>query len=196
VPLNDGLRDEMACRAIGRVLHPPERLEIIAMNTSPSTDLRQTALDCVSDMGDVFWDYKAARDAPLQFREPHDVAAEAIERTLREVVLDVLSTVRADSILRSEYETLVNELPKTPTDDQIIGWLVANADWTERGASEVLRLARAYGRFILRNALAEAINIEDGSAGLLNAAPSDNMAWPSFAPPGRRAVATGGATLV
>jgi len=138
------------------------------MNTSPSTDLRQTALDCVSDMGDVFWDYVAVRDSPLEYRDPHEVATDAVEGTLREVVLDALSIVRTDSILRSEYETLMTELPKTPTDEQIVRTLVANADWTEKGAREVLQLARRYGTSILHNALAlaAAMKVEDGSAGL------------------------------
>jgi hypothetical protein len=135
-------------------------MEITAMNTSPSTDLRQTALDCVSDMGDIFWDYNARRDASGQYRDPFEVAADAVEKTLREVVLDVLSANRADAILRDEYETLI--------DEQIIRTLVANADWTKNGASEVLQLARRYGTSILRNALAlaAAMQIEDGSAGL------------------------------
>ena len=138
------------------------------MNTSPSTDLRQTALNCVSDMGDIFWDYDARRDASGQFRDPSEVAADAVEKTLREVVVDVLSANRADAILRAEYETLIAELPKTPTDEQIIGTLVANADWTRKGAREVLQLARRYGTSILRNALAlaAAMQIEDGNAGL------------------------------
>jgi hypothetical protein len=138
------------------------------MNTSPSTDLRQTALDCVGEMGDIFWDYDARRDASGQYRDPCEVAADAVEKTLREVVLDVLSANRADAILRAEYETLIAKLPKTPTDEQIIRTLVANADWTGNGASEVLQLARRYGTSILRNALALAatMQIEDGNAAL------------------------------
>jgi hypothetical protein len=40
-------------------------------------------------------------------------------------------------------------------------------DWTTEGAEEVTRLAREYGGFILRNALAVAkvLNIEDGELG-------------------------------
>ena len=138
------------------------------MNTSPSTDLRQTALDCVYDMGDIFWDYDAQRDASGQYRDPFEVAAESVEKTLREVVLDVQGANRADAMLRAEYETLIAELPKKPTDEQIIRTLVANADWTGNGASEVLQLARRYGTSILRNALAlaAAMQIEDGNEGL------------------------------
>ena len=138
------------------------------MNTSPSTDLRQTALGCVSDMGDIFWDFKPERDVPLEFRDPCDIAADAVERTLREVVFDALGANRAAFTLRSEYETLIAELPETPTDEHIVGALVANADWSANGAREVFQLARRYGTSILRNALAlaEAMNIEDGNAGL------------------------------
>jgi len=138
------------------------------MKTSPSTNLRQTALDCVCDMGDIFWDYVAWRDAPLQYRDPFEVAVESVEKTLREVALDVQGANRADALLHAQYETLIAALPKTATDQQIIRTLVANADWTRKGASEVLHLAQRYGTSILRNALAlaEAMEIEDGNAGL------------------------------
>jgi hypothetical protein len=135
------------------------------VNTSSPIDLRQAALDCVSDMGDVFWDYDAVRDAARQYRDPSEVAADAIEKTLREVVLD--ASVSAGALLRAEYETLLSELSDEPPDDQIVGTLVTNAEWTERGAREVLVFSRQYGRSILRNALAlaEAMEIEDGDAG-------------------------------
>ena len=138
------------------------------MNSSPSTNLRQTALDCVTGMGDIFWDFDAVDDARCEYHDPRIVAADAVEDTLREVALDVLSNVRKDSSLRDEYETLISELPKEPTDDQVIGTLVANGEWTLNGARVVLDLAQTYGRSILREALAlaEAMNIEDGSAGL------------------------------
>jgi len=78
-----------------------------------------------------------------------------------------MNALITDTLL-AEYETLIAELPKAPTDEQIIGTLVANADWTRNGASEVLQLAQRYGTSILRNALAlaEAMEIEDGNAGL------------------------------
>lgn len=70
--------------------------------------------------------------------------------------------------LLSEYDTLIAELGENPTDQQIVASLMHNADWTKQGASEVLQLARKYGTAILRNALAlaSAMNIEDGEAGL------------------------------
>ncbi len=138
------------------------------MNTSLSTDLRQTAIDCVSEMGDVFWDYDAGRDAPRGYRDPSEIAIGTVEKTLRETVFDALGAERAAFNLVSEYETLVDELPESSTDEQIIGTLVANADWTPRGAREILKLAHRYGTSILRNAqaLADALEIEDGDAGL------------------------------
>lgn len=143
-------------------------LENSTVNTSPSTDLRQIALDCVSAMGDIFWDFKPERDVPLEFRDPCDIAADAVERALGEVVFDVLGANHAAISLRSEYETLIAELPEARTDQHIVGTLVANADWTPKGAREVLQLARRYGTSILRNALAlaEAMKIADGNAGL------------------------------
>ena len=45
--------------------------------------------------------------------------------------------------------------------------LVKKSDWTPEAADELLFLAREYGTFMLRNALAlaAALEIEDGSAG-------------------------------
>lgn len=138
------------------------------MNTSLSTDLRQTAIDCVSEMGDVFWDYDAGRDAPRGHRDPSEIAVDSVEKTLRETVFDALRAERAAFGLVSEYETLVAELPESSTEAQLVGSLVANADWTPRGAREILKLARRYGTSILRNALAlaDALGIEDGDSGL------------------------------
>lgn len=131
-------------------------------------NLHQTAVKCVSEMGDVFWDYDSRRDAPLDFRDPTKIAVDTVEITLREVIYNVLSAERATVELNSEYETLIAELPDESTDEQIIGTLVVNADWTAKGAREILQLARRYGTSILRNALAlaNALSIEDGDAGL------------------------------
>lgn len=130
-------------------------------------NLHQTAVKCVSEMGDVFWDYDRRRDAPLEFRDPTKIAVETVEKTLREVIYDALSAERATVNLNSEYETLIAELPDESTDEHIIGTLVVNADWTPNGAREILLLARRYGTSILRNALAlaDALKIEDGDAG-------------------------------
>lgn len=71
-------------------------------------------------------------------------------------------------VLIAEYDTLIALLGDKATDSQIIAALVCDADWTEQGAREVLQLARKYGTSILRNALAlaSAMQIEDGEAGL------------------------------
>lgn len=68
----------------------------------------------------------------------------------------------------AEYETIITEVSADATDDEIITALVREADWTERGAREVLQLARRHGTSILRNALAlaNAMHIEDGSSGM------------------------------
>ena len=138
------------------------------MSSYASTDLRQTAIDCVSEMGDVFWDYDPERDAPLEYRDPYEIAVETVEKFLREVIFDAMTAERATVSLKSEYEALMAELPEASTDEQIIGTLVGNADWTANGAREILQLARRYGTSILRNALAlaDALKIEDGDAGL------------------------------
>ena len=71
-------------------------------------------------------------------------------------------------VLISEYDTIIAEVGDDATDEQIIAALVGDAEWTERGAREVLQLARKYGTFVLRNALAlaAAMHIEDGESGL------------------------------
>jgi thymidylate synthase len=67
-----------------------------------------------------------------------------------------------------EYKSLLSALPQNGEGH----WNVADLtkglsawhDWTERGASELVDLARNYGSFMLRNAfaLATAMKIEDG----------------------------------
>jgi hypothetical protein len=70
--------------------------------------------------------------------------------------------------LLAEYETIITEFSAHPTDEDIVGALVARGDWTKHGARAILMLARAYGTPILRNALAlaNAMGIEDGDSGL------------------------------
>jgi hypothetical protein len=129
-------------------------------------DLHQVAVDCVTAMGDIFWDYDALHDTSGQYRDPSAVAVEEIEKTVRRVIHDALYSASAHNF-RLEYEALLSELPENPTDKQIITSLVANADWTPEGARAVLMLAQTYGSFVLRNALAlaKAMRIEDGEAG-------------------------------
>ena len=75
----------------------------------------------------------------------------------------------------AEYQTLVaaavgsNRAGRGATDWRRLGeMLSSDAEWTERGGGTVLFLAKEYGTFILRNALAMAISlgIEDGETGL------------------------------
>ena len=71
-------------------------------------------------------------------------------------------------VLLSEYQTIISNVGEDATDEAIIAALVRDSAWTEQGAREVLQLARKYGTSILRNALAlaSAMQIEDGEAGL------------------------------
>jgi len=77
-------------------------------------------------------------------------------------------SVLMSDVLLSEYGSLITELGDNAKDSQIIASLIETHDWTEKGATAILSLARSYGTAILRNALAlaEAMNIEDGSEGL------------------------------
>ena len=78
-----------------------------------------------------------------------------------------MNELMTDTLL-AEYETIITDLGAEATDEQIVRALVERGDWTEQGAREVLQLARRYGTSILRNALAlaAAMKIEDGNAGL------------------------------
>ena len=71
-------------------------------------------------------------------------------------------------VLKYEYESIIADIGVDANDQWIIDRLVQDADWTDRGAREVLGLARKFGTSILRNALAlaSAMKIEDGSSGL------------------------------
>lgn len=71
-------------------------------------------------------------------------------------------------VLLSEYKSIIANLGEDASDEAIVAALVHEADWTEQGAREVLHLARQCGTSILRNALAlaSAMEIEDGEAGL------------------------------
>jgi len=77
-------------------------------------------------------------------------------------------TLLLTNALVDQYETIVGEAGENPTDDQLVGKLVLDGDWTDRGAATIVWLARQYGTAILRNALAfaYAMGIEDGESGL------------------------------
>jgi hypothetical protein len=68
--------------------------------------------------------------------------------------------------LVEEYRTLFGE-SETSTPDSIKRVLIKQADWTPEAASHLIELARAYGSFMLRNALAIslALDWEDGDLG-------------------------------
>ena len=73
--------------------------------------------------------------------------------------------------LVSEYETLAKE--STAESQGEIDWtmlqseLVQTAEWTDAAATHLVDLARKYGSFVLRNALALAVaaDIDDGEMG-------------------------------
>ncbi|MCL4198890.1 MAG: hypothetical protein KJZ69_15490 [Phycisphaerales bacterium] len=138
------------------------------MPTLLDAHIEELANSCVHNMGDIFWDYNELRDAPLGYTEPGRLAAEAVAATLHEFALSLESNPIYTSSLRLEYREIIRRIEGTSDDQQIISMLIEEAAWTDRGAHVVLQLAKYYGTSILRNALAlaEAMDIEDGEAGL------------------------------
>jgi hypothetical protein len=73
-----------------------------------------------------------------------------------------------------EYAAVFPTTKKKYTEEQLIDWtqvegkLQNEMEWTEEGAKHLTILAREYGGFMLRNALALAtvFGVEDGSLGL------------------------------
>jgi hypothetical protein len=67
-----------------------------------------------------------------------------------------------------EYKALIGCLGPDPDDESIRDLLVKDSEWSVRGSAILVMLAREYGTFVLANALAlaEAMEIEDGNAGL------------------------------
>jgi hypothetical protein len=73
-----------------------------------------------------------------------------------------------------EYAAVFQTPPKKHTGEHLIDWARVEAklqnemEWTEEGAKHLTVLAREYGGFMLRNALAlaDVLGIEDGSLGL------------------------------
>jgi hypothetical protein len=70
--------------------------------------------------------------------------------------------------LVGEYESVFSELNIRDNEPRLRHLLQDECEWTQEGAETVLHLAKTYGTFVLRNALAVAISldIEDGSSGL------------------------------
>ena len=78
------------------------------------------------------------------------------------------------AVLRDEYLELLADAGTesgrdlTPRDEvALLGALVLEAEWSRKGAIELIYLAKHYGHFFLRNAtaLAAAMDIEDGLIG-------------------------------
>lgn len=73
----------------------------------------------------------------------------------------------------AEYENTFIDMKRFNGDKENLSWelvqrrLCSINDWTIEGAEEVARLAREYGGFMLRNALAIAkvMGVEDGELG-------------------------------
>lgn len=82
--------------------------------------------------------------------------------------MESLSTAEHVEHLTDEYRSLVGHLADATDDAQLRETLVRVADWTDDGAQAVVMLAKRYGSFVLANALAlaEALDIEDGEAGI------------------------------
>lgn len=68
--------------------------------------------------------------------------------------------------LVEEYRILLEDTRCVPSESQE-RILSCEGDWSRQAASDLLRLARKYGSFMLRNALAisVALEIEDGELG-------------------------------
>ena len=68
------------------------------------------------------------------------------------------------SLLLDEYRLLLKDLD-ADTAELLEEALVRDADWTPQAAEHLIQLARNYGSFMLRNALALslALGIEDGN---------------------------------
>jgi hypothetical protein len=73
-----------------------------------------------------------------------------------------------------EYAAVFPTAKRKYTEEQLIDWarvegkLQNEMEWTPEGAAHIAALARDYGAFVLRNAMALAISlgIEDGDSGL------------------------------
>lgn len=93
---------------------------------------------------------------------------EAIGRTMASAAFELDTTPAYSVLLRDEYRALLDGIDAPLSDDRVQAALVRDADWSPEGAAEILLLARKFGVFGLRNALAlaEAMGIEDGDSGM------------------------------
>jgi len=138
------------------------------MPIAHEADIDSLAESCVADMGDIFWDYEITRVAAKEHLEPTQVAIESVKKTLLQFEASVRTNNLYTPKLRHEYDAIVSSVSPDDNSDRLVNVLMEDADWTDRGAREILHLAKKYGTSILRNALAlaEAMNIEDGESGL------------------------------
>lgn len=79
-----------------------------------------------------------------------------------------LSTAEHLEHLIEEYKTYVDELGDRIDSSDLQSILMSQGEWTRTGSAVIEHLARQYGSFVLSNALAlaEALDIEDGDAGI------------------------------
>jgi len=77
-----------------------------------------------------------------------------------------MSTAENVAGLVDEYQALFEGVPRNRR-GPLENVLVHEGEWTPEAATHLLRLAQAYGSFMLRNALAIslALDIEDGELG-------------------------------
>ncbi|RJP15995.1 MAG: hypothetical protein C4520_19660 [Candidatus Abyssobacteria bacterium SURF_5] len=77
-----------------------------------------------------------------------------------------MNTIEDVSSLVDEYRALLGDT-ETVSKEALEDVLVQEGDWTPRAAEHLLHLAKSYGSFMLRNALAIslALDIEDGELG-------------------------------
>lgn len=130
--------------------------------------IESLAKSCVANMGDIFWDFNPVRDAEGDYTDPEKLAHESVKETLRKLARQIDEANNHISSLRAEYQAILAEVGEKASDNAIIAALIVDGEWTRKGAGAVFALARKYGSFVLRNALAlaDAMEIEDGEAGI------------------------------
>lgn len=82
--------------------------------------------------------------------------------------MESLTTAEHIEHLTDEYRSLVDRVEDATDEAKLRAALARDAEWTHEGAQAVVMLAKCYGSFVLANAvaLAEALGIEDGEAGI------------------------------
>ncbi len=82
-------------------------------------------------------------------------------------MLEILDEIDNDDFVLEEYTGIFQECGAREA-AELEDALVGEAEWTEEGAKTIVRLAKHYGVFTLRSALAVAkyLDIQDGDCGL------------------------------